>query len=48
MYTAEQISQATAARTREEYEAIDALNQTSAKLLIKAPAKYAYDKANPR
>ena len=48
MYTAEQISQATAARTREEYEAIDALNQTGAKLLLKAPAKYAYDKANPR
>jgi len=48
MYTAEQISQATAARTREEYEAIDALNQTGAKLLLKAPAKYAHDKANPR
>ena len=48
MYTADQISQATAARTREEYEAIDALNQTGAKLLLKAPAKYAHDKANPR
>ena len=48
MYTAEQIAQATAARTRQEYEAIDALNQTGAKLLLKAPAKYAHDKANPR
>lgn len=48
MYTAEQIAQATAARTRQEYESIDALNQTGAKLLLKAPAKYAHDKANPR
>ena len=48
MYTAEQIAQATAARTRQEYDAIDALNQTGAKLLLKAPAKYAHDKANPR
>jgi len=48
MYTTNQIIQAIAARTREEYEAIDALNQTGAKLLLKAPAKYAHDKANPR
>lgn len=48
MYTKDQISQAIAARTREEYEALDALNQTGAKLLLKAPAKYAHDKANPR
>lgn len=47
-YTIQQIQAAIAAKTREEYEAIDALNQTGAKLLLKAPAKYAYDKANPR
>ena len=48
MYHYEEIQSKLAARTRQEYEAIDALNQTSAKLLLKAPAKYAYDKANPR
>jgi len=48
MYHYEEIQSKLAARTRQEYEAIDALNQTSAKLLLKAPAKYAHDKANPR
>jgi hypothetical protein len=48
MYTIAQFNERIAARTRQEYEAIDALNQTSAKLLLKAPAKYAHDKANPR
>ena len=48
MYHYEEIQSKLAARTRQEYEAIDALNQTSAKLILKAPAKYAHDKANPR
>lgn len=48
MYTPEQITAKLAAKTREQYDAIDALNQTGAKLLLKAPAKYAHDKANPR
>jgi hypothetical protein len=48
MYHYEEIQSKLASRTRQEYEAIDALNQTSAKLLLKAPAKYAHDKANPR
>ena len=48
MYTHDDIHKAIAATTRAEYEAIDALNQTGAKLLLKAPAKYAHDKANPR
>lgn len=48
MYTHEQIQKAQAATTRQEYDAIDALNQSGAKLLLKAPAKYAHDKANPR
>jgi hypothetical protein len=48
MYHYEEIQSKLAARTRQEYDAIDALNQTSAKLLLKAPAKYAHDKANPR
>ena len=48
MYHYEEIQSKIAARTRQEYDAIDALNQTSAKLLLKAPAKYAHDKANPR
>ena len=48
MYTHDDIQKAIAATTRAEYEAIDALNQTGAKLLLKAPAKYAHDKANPR
>jgi hypothetical protein len=48
MYHYKEIQSKLAARTRQEYEAIDALNQTSAKLLLKAPAKYAHDKANPR
>jgi len=48
MYTIAQFNERIAARTRQEYDAIDALNQTSAKLLLKAPAKYAHDKANPR
>jgi hypothetical protein len=48
MYTIAQFNERIAARTRAEYDAIDALNQTSAKLLLKAPAKYAHDKANPR
>jgi hypothetical protein len=48
MYTIAQFNERIVARTRAEYDAIDALNQTSAKLLLKAPAKYAHDKANPR
>jgi len=48
MYTIAQFNERIAARTRAEYDAIDALNQTAAKLLLKAPAKYAHDKANPR
>jgi hypothetical protein len=48
MYTPEEIQAKLAGKTRAEYDAIDALNQTSAKLLLKAPAKYAHDKANPR
>ena len=39
MYTPEQITAKLAAKTREQYDAIDALNQTGAKLLLKAPAK---------
>jgi hypothetical protein len=48
MYTPEEIQAKLAGKTRADYDAIDALNQTSAKLLLKAPAKYAHDKANPR
>lgn len=48
MFTYEEITAKLAAKTREQYDAIDALNQTGAKLLLKAPAKYAHDKANPR
>jgi hypothetical protein len=48
MYTPEEIQAKLAGKTRTDYDAIDALNQTSAKLLLKAPAKYAHDKANPR
>jgi hypothetical protein len=48
MYTPEEIKAKLAGKTRADYDAIDALNQTSAKLLLKAPAKYAHDKANPR
>jgi hypothetical protein len=46
--TPEEIQAKLAGKTRADYDAIDALNQTSAKLLLKAPAKYAHDKANPR
>lgn len=46
--TKDEITAKLAATTREEYDAIDALNQTGAKLILKAPAKYAHDKANPR
>jgi hypothetical protein len=48
MYTPEEIQAKLAGKTRADYDAIDALNQTAAKLLLKAPAKYAHDKANPR
>jgi hypothetical protein len=48
MYTPEEIQAKLAGKTRADYDTIDALNQTSAKLLLKAPAKYAHDKANPR
>ena len=48
MDTPEEIQAKLAGKTRADYDAIDALNQTSAKLLLKAPAKYAHDKANPR
>lgn len=48
MTTIAQFNERIAARTRQEYDAIDALNQTLAKLILKAPAKYAYEKANPR
>ena len=47
-YDPQAIKNAQAAATRPEYDALEALNQTSAKLILKAPAKLAYDKANPR
>jgi hypothetical protein len=45
MYTPEEIQAKLAGKTRADYDAIDALNQTAAKLLLKAPAKYAHDRA---